>query len=213
MQRAGNAPPALKLLLFMPYIATPTALTEVLILEPKIFGDDRGFFYESFNARDFARITGNDRPFVQDNHSKSVQGVLRGLHYQIQHPQGKLVRVVAGEVFDVAVDIRTDSANFGKWIGVRLSAENNLQMWIPEGFAHGFMVLSKEAEVLYKTTDYWHPEHERNIAWNDPEISIEWPLVCEPILSRKDDAAPLLKNAVLFESSNYSPHSITPGMA
>jgi dTDP-4-dehydrorhamnose 3,5-epimerase len=182
----------------MPYRSTPTALPEVLILEPTVFGDDRGFFYESFNARDFAGITGVNAEFVQDNHSKSAQGVLRGLHYQIQHPQGKLVRVVAGEVFDVAVDIRRDSPNFGKWAGVLLSAENKRQLWVPPGFAHGFVVLSESAEFLYKTTDYWYPEHERSIAWNDPQIGIAWPLSAEPRLSAKDLAASALRDAAVF---------------
>jgi dTDP-4-dehydrorhamnose 3,5-epimerase len=182
----------------MPYRSTPTHLPEVLILEPTVFGDDRGFFYESFNARDFAGVTGVNAEFVQDNHSKSAQGVLRGLHYQIQHPQGKLVRVVAGEVFDVAVDLRRASPNFGKWAGVILSAENKRQLWVPEGFAHGFVVLSESAEFLYKTTDYWYPEHERSIAWNDPEIGIEWPLGAEPRLSTKDLAGCALRDAAVF---------------
>lgn len=184
----------------MPYISIPTALPDVLILEPKTFRDDRGFFYESFNARDFAHSTGVNCTFVQDNHSKSAKGVLRGLHYQIQHPQGKLVRVIAGEVFDVAVDIRKNSASFGKWSGVLLSADNRCQLWIPEGFAHGFLVLSESAEFLYKTTDYWYPEHERSIAWNDLEIGIQWPLEGAPCLSKKDEAADLLRNAVVFEN-------------
>jgi dTDP-4-dehydrorhamnose 3,5-epimerase len=184
----------------MPYRCIPTALPEVLLLEPKTFGDDRGFFYESFNARDFAQSTGVTSTFVQDNHSKSVKGVLRGLHYQIQHPQGKLVRVISGEVFDVAVDIRKHSANFGKWIGVHLSADNKRQLWVPEGFAHGFVVLSGSAEFLYKTTDYWYPEHERSILWNDPDIGIQWPLDGVPHLSKKDEAADSLRNAVVFDN-------------
>jgi dTDP-4-dehydrorhamnose 3,5-epimerase len=170
----------------------------VLIIEPKVFGDERGFFYESFNARTFAEQTGITAQFVQDNHSKSVKGVLRGLHYQIQQAQGKLVRVVAGEVFDVAVDIRKHSPTFGKWVGVLLSAENKRQMWIPQGFAHGFLVTSESAEFLYKTTDYYAPEFERSIIWNDPAIGIQWPIANEPTLSNKDKVAPLLKDAEVF---------------
>ena len=173
----------------MPYTVTPTSLPEVLILEPKVFGDARGFFFESFNARDFAQSTGLDVQFVQDNHSKSAKGVLRGLHYQIEHPQGKLVRVTQGEVFDVAVDLRRSSPTFGKWEGVVLSAENKRQLWVPPGFAHGFVVLSDTAEFLYKTTDYYAPEHERCIAWNDPTLAIQWPdFGEEPKLSAKDAA-------------------------
>ncbi len=175
-----------------------TAIPDVLIIEPKVFGDERGFFYESFNARSFEEQTGIKTSFVQDNHSKSVKGVLRGLHYQIQQPQGKLVRVVAGEVFDVAVDIRKKSPTFGKWVGVVLSGENKRQMWIPEGFAHGFLVISESAEFLYKTTDYYAPEFERSILWNDPSIGIEWPISGEPTLSGKDKAALLLKEAEVF---------------
>jgi len=182
----------------MPYRATATSLPEVLMLEPTAFGDDRGFFYESFNARDFANVTGLSVNFVQDNHSKSARHVLRGLHYQIQHPQGKLVRVVAGEVFDVAVDMRRDSPNFGKWAGVHLSAENKRQLWVPEGFAHGFVVLSDSAEFLYKTTDYWYPEHERSVAWDDKEIGIVWPFDGTPLLSAKDSAAASLRDAAAF---------------
>lgn len=167
-------------------IATPTAIPDVIILEPKVFGDDRGFFFESFNARAFEQATGLKREFVQDNHSKSARNVLRGLHYQIQNPQGKLVRVVQGEVFDVAVDIRKNSRTFGRWIGEILSAENKKQLWIPAGFAHGFLVLSETAEFLYKTTDYYAPEHERCIAWDDPKIGIRWPLTAAPKLSGKD---------------------------
>ncbi|WP_454735772.1 dTDP-4-dehydrorhamnose 3,5-epimerase [Cupriavidus necator] len=170
----------------------PTALPEALIIEPKVFGDDRGFFFESFNAKEFEDLTGINRTFVQDNHSRSARQVLRGLHYQIQHPQGKLVRVVAGEVFDVAVDLRKRSPNFGKWVGVTLSAENKRQLWVPEGFAHGFVVTSESAEFLYKTTDYWYPEHERCVAWNDPSLAIQWPIRGEPLLSAKDAAAPTL---------------------
>lgn len=175
-----------------------TAIRDLLIIEPKVFGDERGFFYESFNARSFAEQTGLKVSFVQDNHSKSAQNVLRGLHYQIQQPQGKLVRVVAGEVFDVAVDIRKNSPTFGQWEGVILSAENKRQLWIPEGFAHGFLVTSESAEFLYKTTDYYAPEYERSILWNDPAISIQWPIVGEPILSNKDKVASLLNEAEVF---------------
>jgi dTDP-4-dehydrorhamnose 3,5-epimerase len=164
----------------------PTAIPDVLILEPKVFGDDRGFFYESFNAKTFREVTGVDVQFVQDNHSKSARNVLRGLHYQVEQPQGKLVRCVQGEVFDVAVDIRKGSPTFGKWVGEILSAENKRQMWIPAGLAHGFVVLSDTAEFLYKTTDYYAPEHERCIAWNDPSLSIAWPIEGQPLLSGKD---------------------------
>ena len=165
----------------MAYQAIPTALPGVLILEPKVFGDSRGFFFESFNAHDFANVTGLDVNFVQDNHSRSAQGVLRGLHYQIQQPQGKLVRVTEGEVFDVAVDIRRSSPHFGQWVGVHLSADNKRQVWVPPGFAHGFAVLSASAEFLYKTTDYYAPEHERCIAWNDPQLAIDWYLQTPPL--------------------------------
>lgn len=182
----------------MPYTVTPCAIPEVLILEPKVFGDARGFFFESFNARDFALASGLSVDFVQDNHSKSAQGVLRGLHYQIQHPQGKLVRVVQGEVFDVAVDLRRASPTFGRWVGEHLSAENNRQLWVPPGFAHGFVVLSDSAEFLYKTTDYWYPEHERSLLWNDPAIGIEWPLDAQPLLAAKDAAGALLRDAEVF---------------
>ncbi|MEX0144869.1 dTDP-4-dehydrorhamnose 3,5-epimerase [compost metagenome] len=175
-----------------------TAIPDVLILEPTVFGDDRGFFYESFNQKRFAELTGITRSFVQDNHSKSAKGVLRGLHYQIQQPQGKLVRVTAGAVFDVTVDLRKNSPTFGRWAGVVLSAANKRQLWIPEGFAHGFLVTSDNAEFLYKTTDYWAPEFERSILWNDPAIGIDWPLDGEPLLSGKDKAATLLANADVF---------------
>jgi dTDP-4-dehydrorhamnose 3,5-epimerase len=175
-----------------------TAIPDVLILEPKVFGDERGFFYESFNQRRFQELIGTTTNFVQDNHSKSAKNVLRGLHYQIWQPQGKLVRVVAGEVFDVAVDIRKNSATFGRWVGVTLSAENKRQLWIPEGFAHGFVVTSDSAEFLYKTTNYWAPEFERSILWNDPAIGIEWPLTGEPLLSGKDKAGRLLAEAEVF---------------
>jgi dTDP-4-dehydrorhamnose 3,5-epimerase len=176
-----------------------TALTDVLIIEPKVYGDDRGFFYESFNAQQFAEQTGITAQFVQDNHSKSARNVLRGLHYQIQQSQGKLVRVVSGEVFDVAVDLRKHSPTFGQWLGIVLSAENKRQLWIPEGFAHGFMVTSESAEFLYKTTDYYAPEYERSILWNDPAIGIDWPLHGEePLLSNKDKVGKLLSEAEVF---------------
>lgn len=176
----------------MPYQVMQTPLEGVLVLEPKVFGDARGFFFESFNARDFAQATGLQHTFVQDNHSKSAKGVLRGLHYQVQHAQGKLVRVTQGSVFDVAVDIRKDSPTFGQWFGQELSAENKKQMWIPAGLAHGFLVTSESAEFLYKTTDYYHPEFERSLLWNDPAIGIEWPLHlldAAPLLAAKDVAA------------------------
>ncbi|MGX4640644.1 dTDP-4-dehydrorhamnose 3,5-epimerase [Massilia sp. SYSU DXS3249] len=175
-----------------------TSLPDVLIIEPKSFGDERGFFFESYNEKKFAELTGVSKRFVQDNHSKSARNVLRGLHYQIQQPQGKLVRVVSGEVFDVAVDLRRQSPTFGKWVGVVLSAENKRQLWIPEGFAHGFVVTSESAEFLYKTTDYWAPEHERCVAWNDPQIGIEWPAGIAPILSAKDQLGKPLAGADTF---------------
>lgn len=175
-----------------------TDIPDVLILEPKVFGDERGFFYESFNAAAFEAATGIKRSFVQDNHSKSQRGVLRGLHYQIQQPQGKLVRVVAGEVFDVAVDLRRSSPSFGRWVGCHLSAENQRQLWIPEGFAHGFVVLSESAEFLYKTTDYYAPAHERSLLWNDPQIGIDWPFEEPPQLSQKDIDGKVLSEAELF---------------
>jgi dTDP-4-dehydrorhamnose 3,5-epimerase len=166
---------------------TPTALPEVLIIEPKVFGDQRGFFFESFNQKAFNDATGLDAQFVQDNHSRSTKGVLRGLHYQIQQPQGKLVRVVRGSVFDVAVDIRKSSAHFGRWVGVELTEENHRQLWVPAGFAHGFLVTSDTADFLYKTTDYYAPEFERCLAWNDPGVGVEWPLAgVVPQLSGKD---------------------------
>jgi len=175
-----------------------TPLAGLLVLEPKVFGDERGFFFESFNARRFAELTGVTAPFVQDNHSRSVKGVLRGLHYQIQQAQGKLVRATAGAVFDVAVDVRKSSPTFGQWFGVELSAENKRQMWIPPGFAHGFTPLTDSAEFLYKTTDYWAPEHERCILWNDPAIGIDWHLDGAPTLSPKDQAGKLLAEADVF---------------
>jgi dTDP-4-dehydrorhamnose 3,5-epimerase len=171
----------------------PTAIPDVLIIEPKVFGDARGFFFESFNQRAFNEATGLNVQFVQDNHSRSSRGVLRGLHYQIEHAQGKLVRVVQGAVFDVAADIRKSSPTFGKWVGVELSAENYRQLWVPAGFAHGFLVLSESADFLYKTTDYYYPEHERAIVWNDSELKINWPCSTSPILSLKDlNAQPFL---------------------
>ncbi len=168
-------------------------------MQPKVFGDPRGFFFESFNAREFQAATGLERSFVQDNQSCSVQGVLRGLHYQIQHPQGKLVRVIQGEAFDVVVDIRRNSCNFGKWTGVTLSAENKRQLWVPEGFAHGFLVMSETAEVNYKVTDYWYPEHERALLWNDPALGIQWPLSGAPVLAAKDANGKRLEEAELFQ--------------
>lgn len=178
---------------------TPLALPDVLLIEPRVFGDDRGFFYESFNQQAFDEATGLDVHFVQDNHSKSARNVLRGLHYQLPpKAQGKLVRAVAGKVFDVAVDIRKDSPTFGQWVGEVLSAENKRQMWIPPGFAHGFLVLSDSAEFLYKTTDYYSPEHERSILWNDAALAIVWPLWREPLLSAKDAAAFNLAGAEVF---------------
>ena len=175
--------------------AIQTAIADVLLLEPKVFGDDRGFFYESFNAKTFKEATGVDVLFVQDNHSKSARNVLRGLHYQVEQPQGKLVRVVQGEVFDVAVDIRKGSPTFGQWVGEILSAENKRQLWIPPGLAHGFVVLSETAEFLYKTTDYYAPAHERCIAWNDPDLAIDWKIDSPPVLSAKDVAGMSFKAA------------------
>lgn len=177
---------------------TATAIPEVLLVEPRVFGDDRGFFYESFNQRQWQEATGLNRVFVQDNHSRSVKGVLRGLHYQIRQPQGKLVRVVAGEVFDVAVDLRHSSPTFGKWVGMVLSADNKRQLWVPEGFGHGFLVLSEAAEFLYRTTDYWAPEHERCIIWNDSDLAIAWPLAGEPFLSGKDAAGVPFRKAEVY---------------
>ena len=179
--------------------ATPLAIPEVILFEPKVFGDARGFFFESFNHARFEEAVGHPVSFVQDNHSKSTQGVLRGLHYQVQQPQGKLVRVAQGEVFDVAVDIRRSSPTFGKWVGALLSAENKHQLWVPEGFAHGFVVLSETAEFLYKTTNYYAPAHERCIVWNDPQLAIDWKLQSTPLLSGKDQAGALLANADLFD--------------
>ncbi len=178
--------------------ATPLNIPDVVLIEPKVFGDERGFFLESYNQRRFEELIGRSVNFVQDNHSRSAKNVLRGLHFQIRQPQGKLVRVVAGEVFDVAVDIRRSSPTFGQWVGARLSAENKYQLWIPEGFAHGFLVLSDYAEFLYKTTDYYAPEHERCILWNDPGLAIQWPIESEPMLSAKDQAGTPLNNADLL---------------
>lgn len=175
-----------------------TNIPDVLILEPKVFGDARGFFFESLNQRVFEEKTGLKPRFVQDNHSRSAKNVLRGLHYQIRQPQAKLVRVAAGEVFDVAVDLRKNSPTFGKWAGTTLSAENKRQLWIPEGFAHGFLVLSDTADFLYKTTDYYAPEHERCVAWNDPDVGIAWPFSGEPILAAKDKAGSRLRDAEVF---------------
>lgn len=177
---------------------TKLSIPDVVLFEPKVFGDDRGFFYESFNNRVFEEETGLKRNFVQDNHSRSVKNVLRGLHYQIKQSQGKLVRVVSGEVFDVAVDLRKSSSTFGKWVGVTLSAENKRMLWVPEGFAHGFFVLSEVAEFLYKTTDYWAPEYERSIIWNDPDLAIKWPIQEEPLLAVKDSVGKRFKDAEYF---------------
>ena len=178
---------------------TPTAIPDVLILEPKIFGDARGFFLESFNQEAFNQATGLSIQFVQDNHSRSAKGVLRGLHYQIQQPQGKLVRVVRGAVFDVTVDIRKSSSTFGQWVGIELTEDNHRQLWVPPGFAHGFLVLSEQADFLYKTTEYFAPEYERCIRWDDPEIGIDWPINDKPVLSAKDIEGAELHNAELFE--------------
>jgi dTDP-4-dehydrorhamnose 3,5-epimerase len=174
-----------------------TAIPDVFVIAPKVFGDERGFFLESYNRRAMA-VLGIDSDFVQDNHSRSARGVLRGLHYQIRQPQGKLVRVVAGEIYDVAVDVRRSSPTFGQWVGVTLSAENKLMAWVPPGFAHGFCVTSDYAEVLYKATDYYAPEHERSILWNDPAIGVEWPLAGEPLLSEKDRKGQLLSASEVY---------------
>ena len=177
----------------------PTSIPDVLIIEPRVFGDARGFFFESFNQQAFKAATGLEVNFVQDNHSRSTQGVLRGLHYQIEQPQGKLVRVVRGAVFDVAVDLRKSSATFGQWVGAELSEENKRQMWVPPGFAHGFLTLSESADFLYKTTDYYAPQFERCVAWNDPAIGIKWPAGVQPKLSNKDQAGVQLGAAETFE--------------
>ena len=179
--------------------ATPLAIHGVILFEPKVFGDVRGFFFESFNQAKFNAAVGRDVVFVQDNHSRSAKNVLRGLHYQIKQPQGKLVRVTQGEVFDVAVDLRKSSPTFGKWVGEVLSAENKRQLWIPEGFGHGFLVLSESAEFLYKTTDYWAPEFERCVAWNEPAIGVAWPLSEQPLLSKKDAVGQTLALAEAFD--------------
>ena len=176
----------------------PTEIPDVLILEPKIYGDERGFFYESYNHKTFVERTGLRPVFVQDNHSISAKDVLRGLHYQIKHPQAKLIRVIAGEVFDVSVDLRRSSPTFGRWVGVTLSAENRRQLWIPAGFAHGFLALHDFAECLYKTTDYWSPEDERCLIWNDPDLAIQWPITGGPVLSSKDREGTRFKEAELF---------------
>ncbi|HET9062602.1 MAG TPA: dTDP-4-dehydrorhamnose 3,5-epimerase [Candidatus Binatia bacterium] len=178
-------------------IVTRTAIPDVLVIEPKVFGDARGFFLESWNAKAFAEA-GVPAAFVQDNHSRSPRGVLRGLHYQIRQPQGKLVRVAAGEVFDVAVDLRRASPTFGRWVGERLSGDNKRMLWVPPGFGHGFLVLSESADFLYKTTDYYAPEHERVIAWNDPDLAIKWPLAGTPTLSGRDAAGPRFRDAEVF---------------
>ena len=178
---------------------TSTSLPEVLVIEPKVFGDARGFFFESFNQKAFDEAVGRHVDFVQDNHSRSAKGVLRGLHYQIEQPQGKLVRVARGTVFDVAVDIRRSSSTFGRWVGVELTEENQKQLWVPEGFAHGFLVVSESADFLYKTTDYYAPQHERAIRWDDADLGVAWPdLGLQPSLSAKDSAASTLQNAELF---------------
>jgi dTDP-4-dehydrorhamnose 3,5-epimerase len=186
----------------LPFTVTPTVLSNVLILEPEVFSDSRGFFFESFSERDFLSATGIDMPFVQDNHSQSNKGVLRGLHYQIEQPQGKLVRVTYGEVFDVAVNLQSDHPEFGRWVGVHLSADNKRQLWIPPGFAHGFLVLSEVAHFLYKTTAYYSPASERCLLWNDPILQIEWPLAAlkgsAPILTDKDRNGLNLNNAEVF---------------
>ena len=178
---------------------TQLAIPDVYLIEPRVFGDDRGFFFESFNQRQFEQAINREVRFVQSNHSRSAQHVLRGLHYQIKQPQGKLVRVVVGEVFDVAVDIRRSSLTYGHWVGEVLSAKNKKQLWVPEGFAHGFMVLSNDAEFLYNTTDYWAPEHERCILWNDPDLAINWPINIAPILSDKDAAGLAFKSSEVFD--------------
>jgi dTDP-4-dehydrorhamnose 3,5-epimerase len=178
-----------------------TSISEVLVIEPKVFGDSRGFFFESFNHKNFNQVTGLDVKFVQDNHSRSAKGVLRGLHYQIRQPQGKLVRVVQGQVFDVAVDIRRSSPTFGQWVGVELTEDNYRQLWVPPGFAHGFYVLSDTADFLYKTTDYYLPDLERSLLWNDPTVAVSWPIQADvsPIVSAKDKIAPKLTDAELFD--------------
>ena len=175
-----------------------TEIPDVLMIEPKVFGDERGFFFESYNERQWKEATGLEVKFIQDNHSRSLGGVLRGLHYQISQPQGKLVRVISGEVFDVAVDLRKSSPSFGRWVGMHLSADNKRQLWIPGGFAHGFLVVSEAAEFLYKTTEYYAPEHERCIIWNDPDLGIRWPVRGEPVLSVKDAKGLSFKDAEYY---------------
>ena len=189
-----------------------TEIPDVLIIEPKVFGDARGFFYESFNQKVWREKTGIDAVFVQDNHSRSAKNVLRGLHYQIRQPQGKLVRAIRGAVFDVAVDLRRKSPTFGRWVGTELSEENCRQLWIPVGFAHGFLVLSDFAEFLYKTTDYWAPEYERTINWNDPDLAVAWPLQGEPVLSAKDAKGTAFKEAEVFEGGQVLQSSINEGI-
>ena len=179
--------------------ATPTAIADVLVIEPKVFTDERGFFFESFNQRTFTQATGISATFVQDNHSRSLRNTVRGLHYQIGQPQGKLMRVVVGEIFDVVVDLRRNSPSFSKWVGEHLSADNKKMIWVPKGFAHGFTVLSDYADFLYKTTDYWAPQHERTLLWNDPALAIAWPLAGEPILAAKDRAGKRLAEAEVFD--------------
>lgn len=178
---------------------TATKIPEVLIIEPQVFGDDRGFFFESFNAKSWQEKTGLNTIFIQDNHSRSQQNVLRGLHYQMKQPQAKLVRAVVGEILDIAVDIRQYSSTFGQWVGEILTAKNKKQLWIPEGFAHGFLVLSENADVLYKTNNFYAPQYDRSIRWNDPDININWNLKITPLLSNKDNNAPLLKDAEIFD--------------
>ena len=183
----------------MTYTVKPSTIPDVLILEPKVISDERGFFFESYNQQNFVRIIGKEINFVQDNHSRSVKRVLRGLHYQIKHPQGKIVRVTKGEVFDVAVDLRKSSPHFGEWIGCFLSANNKRQLWIPPGFAHGFLVTSKTAEFSYKTTAYWYPEYERCLLWNDPTVGIEWPTDGVPFLAPQDEEGKCLPEAEIFD--------------
>ena len=181
---------------------TPLRIPEVVLLEPQVFEDDRGFLYESYNARRFAEALGRPVEFVQENHSRSGRNVLRGLHYQIQKAQAKLVRVIQGEIFDVAVDLRRDSPTFGAWVGETLAAENKRELWLPAGFAHGFLVLSEHAEVIYKTTNYWAPEHERCIAWNDPQLNISWPLTGAPTLSARDQKGTAFADSEVYASGN-----------
>tara|TARA_Y100000992_G_scaffold302502_1_gene276942 strand:+ start:23 stop:574 length:552 start_codon:yes stop_codon:yes gene_type:complete len=183
----------------MSYKVKKTSFDEVLLLEPEVYSDDRGYFFESFNQKDFNHSVGLEINFVQDNHSKSKKNVLRGLHYQVKKPQGKLIRVLRGKIFDVVVDMRLSSPNYGKWFGVIISSENRLQLWVPEGFAHGFLTLSDAAELAYKTSDYWHPKYERSLLWNDDEIGIEWPISDEPLLTEKDSNGSTLKEAEPYD--------------